>query len=294
MVNDDDPVVAPLEITKQKRETRHKMPRTFTELETFADDVRGLLVFLGEAMRWLKGLAVTDKVLFRKIRNMYDGDLTWITAKALPGNMRRFIYYLVWIFKYVNEALPPTSNVYDFNCVCNWVDRAFKHIDAIRVNAGNSWKNGYAYGGLIRYKDQFLKPFFKQFGDESWLDWLAEPSKKPKVNESQVMNFMDGDFEDEGNYFDSFSQDNTEYKNNIKKDIIDPGLEICKEIYERIAYANDSMYDDPFWSRFGGKMARADDYYPTIRAIKNEIDKNVKKYGCGALNFSKDFYDYFS
>lgn len=177
MVNNDDPAAAPLEITKQKRKTRHGYARNFTELETYADDVRALLVFLGEAMRWVKGMSVIDKELFVKVNDMYDGDFRWITTKTIPGKMYQFIYELVRIFKYLIEALPPTSTVYDSTGVCNWVDLAFKHINAIRVNAGNSWKNGYTYGGLIRYKDQFLKPWFSQFGDASWLDWLAEPVK---------------------------------------------------------------------------------------------------------------------
>lgn len=93
--------------------------------------------------------------------------------------MYQFIYYLVRIFKYVNEALPPSSVPYDTNAVSNWVDRsAFKHINAVRVSANGNWNNGYAFGGMVRYKDQFLKPWFSQFGDASWLDWLAEPIKK--------------------------------------------------------------------------------------------------------------------
>lgn len=179
MANNDDPVVAPLEITKQKRKTRIEMPRSFMEITEFADDVRALLIFLGEGMRWVKGLAVTDVPLFKQVKDMYNGDTTWITTKAIPGKMYQFIYYLVRIFKYVNEALPPSSVPYDTNAVSNWVDRsAFKHINAVRVSANGNWNNGYAFGGIVRYKDNFLKPWFSQFGDASWLDWLAEPIKK--------------------------------------------------------------------------------------------------------------------
>ena len=98
MINDGDPAVSNVEITKQKRKTRRGTARIFTELEEFADDVRALLIFLGEAIRWVKGLAVTDKELFKTVTDMNNGDFRWITMKALPGKMIIFCEHLLKIF----------------------------------------------------------------------------------------------------------------------------------------------------------------------------------------------------
>ena len=152
MINDGDPAVSNVEITKQKRKTRRGTARIFTELEEFADDVRALLIFLGEAIRWVKGLAVTDKELFKTVTDMNNGDFRWITMKALPGKMIIFCEHLLKIFWRVLEALPPADgeqSVYDTLNVSNWVDlSAFKHINAVRQHADNSWNNGYTFGGL--------------------------------------------------------------------------------------------------------------------------------------------------